>query len=90
VVIRVRSAFGLLVNQSVGIYWLCGEQGEVRLWLAGESVWAFIGLVVIRVRSAFGLLVNQRVGIYWLCGDQGEVRLWLADESECGHLLALW
>ena len=37
VVIRERSGCALVVNQSVGIYWLCDDQGEVRLWLGGES-----------------------------------------------------
>jgi hypothetical protein len=27
----------LVVNQNVSIYRLCGDQGEVSLWFAGES-----------------------------------------------------
>jgi hypothetical protein len=37
VVIRERSDCALVVNQSVGSYWLCGDQREVRLCFGGES-----------------------------------------------------
>ena len=37
VVIREKSGFGLVVNQKEVSYWVRGDQGEVRLWLGGES-----------------------------------------------------